>query len=79
MSKLEYADIIKAAVRLRAAELHLGKKLLPYTLQGKSLALLSARIGIKTPLLKELTGVALGVRRRHSKALHQLAQMKKAG
>jgi len=71
--------IAKAAVRLRDAEADLGKKLIPYTVSGGDLFELSSRIGIKLPLLKELTAVALGVRKRHGKALDRMEELKRTG
>jgi len=63
-SEKELDAILKAADRLREAESDLGRKLLPYTINGGDLVDLSWKIGIKHPLLRELTAVALGVRER---------------
>jgi len=74
MSK-DIEAIAKAAVKLREAEADLGRKLLPFTINGGDLADLSSRIGIKAPLLRELTAVALGVRKRHGESLKKLKKL----
>jgi hypothetical protein len=75
----ELDGLMKAATELREAELELGKKVLPFTVRGGDLRDLSDKIGIKVPLLKELSAVALGVRVRHGRSINQMrAFIKKA-
>jgi len=77
-SEKELDAILKAADRLREAESDLGRKLLPYTINGGDLVDLSWKIGIKHPLLRELTAVALGVRERHKRQVEKMNELKKA-
>jgi hypothetical protein len=64
--------IFKAACKLKEAESELGRKLIVYANAGKDFEDLSRKIGIKVPLLRELTGVALGIRRRHPKTYEMM-------